>query len=144
MVEVFSCRNVISRVSRVLELIEVVRAVSSSVEWSQRILGGWCEMPASLGPTWLSCQLTRVLHGWLWQEDLSVGTVIDWLHVRVCVCVGGVVNKSIHQSIPRHKPHTPKSWHSGVGSLRLETALDLHHYTATLWIWASNGAPTGI
>jgi hypothetical protein len=41
--------------------------------WSQyvkRRLGGWREMAASLGPS----QLTRILHGRLWQEDLSVGS----------------------------------------------------------------------
>jgi hypothetical protein len=29
----------------------------------KRRLGGLCEMAASLGPSYLSCQLTRVLHG---------------------------------------------------------------------------------
>jgi hypothetical protein len=37
----------------------------------KRRIGCWCEMAASPGPHYLSCQLTRVLHGRLSQEDQS-------------------------------------------------------------------------
>jgi hypothetical protein len=60
-------------------------------------------MAASLEHGWLSCQLTRVLHGWLWQEDLNAGSwrvflgrsrcqkttsgLCNRLKTLVCVCV---------------------------------------------------------
>jgi hypothetical protein len=84
----------------------------------------------------MSCQLTRILHGRLWQDDLSAGnwrisTVINRClettirecnrrRILVCVCQWSVkcspewctyvVNKSIHQSIPRLQSLTPNSW----------------------------------
>jgi hypothetical protein len=66
----------------------------------RRRLRGWCEMASSLGSSQLSRRLTGVLHGRLWQEDLSSGswristtvarkrlveTVIDWGHWSVWV-----------------------------------------------------------
>jgi hypothetical protein len=48
---------------------------SQPVKWR---LGDWCEMAATLGPSLLSCQLTSVLDGRLWQ-DLSEG---NW---RICL-----------------------------------------------------------
>jgi hypothetical protein len=82
------CRDVKSKTVWSNELL--VEDVSSSAEWSgwcvrdavvstvesnpvKRRQGGWCEMTGSLGPSLLICQLTTILHGRLWQEDLSAG-----------------------------------------------------------------------
>jgi hypothetical protein len=56
------------------------RLVSERVQLSaegqpvKRSLGDWCVRAASLGPSYLSCQLTRVLYRRLWQEDVSAGS----------------------------------------------------------------------
>jgi hypothetical protein len=49
---------------------------SSVVSWKsavKRRLWSWCEVAANLWPSYLSFQLTRVLHGRLWQKDLNTG-----------------------------------------------------------------------
>jgi hypothetical protein len=107
----------------------VSKRVQLSVESQlvKRWPGGYYEIAASLVPSWLSCQLTRALHGRLRREDLSAGS---WrislgrsrcqktagrgcVRVRtlVCVCQWSincifewwiqVVNKSTH---PIHTP----------------------------------------
>jgi hypothetical protein len=112
------------------------RASSVESQPMKRGLGGWCEMAASLGACYLSCQLTRILHGRLWQENLSAGNWRNSLgrsrcqetasgdcnrpRTLVCVCHWSVkcssewciqvVNKSNIQSMSRLYSHAPKSW----------------------------------